>query len=159
MKTQKTKILARIMTKVRIRKGSSFIGLSILALLLTVGAVGEAQARIRVRATVHTPLVQVRIDNGFHQSARNHRRALPLRYDHDIRITQRDRKIARRLGHLTGRSGRELIQLRQQGYSWNEIGRWLGVPGRVVQAAKNGGTWQRFLAGQRRGPFCQVGGR
>ena len=160
MKTKKTTIRARIITKVRTnKKRMSLVSLSVLALLLTVGAVDEAQARIRVKATVRTPYVRVQVDNGAYHHTRGYRQALPVRHYEYNRVTQRDRKIASRLGRFTGVPRRELIQLRMQGYSWGEIGRWLDVPRKVVRAAQNGKSWRRFMNRQDRGHYCEVGGR
>lgn len=135
----------------------TFISLPVLALLLTVVAVDEAQARIRVKGTVRTPHGYIHVDNGPYHHKRGYRRALPVRYYQEYRVTKRDRKIARRLGRYTGVPKRELIQLRKQGYSWREIGRWLGVPRRVVRAAKSHASWRHFMDRQRYGHYCEVG--
>lgn len=160
MKTKKTKIIAGITTKVRTnKKRLGFFSLPVLVLLLTIGAVDEAQARIRVQATVKTPYGRVQIDNGAYHHTRGYRRALPVRHYEDYRVSKRDRNIARRLGRFTGVPKRELVQLRRQGYSWSEIGRWLDVPRKVVKAAKNGKSWKRFMNRHNRGHYCEVGGR
>ena len=98
------------------------------------------------------------MDNGgaYHHT-RGYRRALPARYHQEFRVTKRDKKIARRLGRYTGVPKRELIQLRKQGYSWREIGRWLGVSRRVVRAAKSHASWRHFLDRNRYGRYCEVG--
>ncbi len=160
MKTKKNTIRTRIMTKVRTnRKRLGLFSLPVLALLLTMGVVDEAQARIRVRATVRTPYGMVRVDNGAYHHTRVYRQALPVRHYEYYRVTKRDKKIANRLGRYTGVPRRELIQLRKQGYNWGEIGRWLDVPRKVVRAAKSGKSWRRFLNRQGRGRHCEVGGR
>ncbi|MEN8007983.1 MAG: hypothetical protein ABFS42_13270 [Candidatus Krumholzibacteriota bacterium] len=161
MKTNKTTIRTRIMTKVRTnRKRLSLVSLPVLALLLTIGAVDEAQARIRVKATVRTPYGRVQVDNGPYHHTRVYRQELPVRYYRDhYRVTKRDRKIARRLGSFTGVPKRELLQLRKQGYTWGEIGRWLDVPRKVVRAAKSGKRWKRFMNRHHRNHYCEVGGR
>ena len=160
MKSKKTTIMARIMTKVRTnKKRLSLFLLPVLALLLTIGAVDEAQARIRVKATVITPYGRVQVDNGAYHHTRVYRQVLPVRHYEYYRATRQDQKIASRLGRYTGVPRRELIQLRKQGYSWGEIGRWLGVPRKVVRAAKSGISWRRFMNHQNRGHYCEVGGR
>jgi len=160
MKTKKIKIMAKIMTKIRTnRKRVGLTGLPVLVLLLTLGAVDQAQARIRVQATVRTPYGNIQIDNGAYHPTRGYRQALPVRHFDNYRETQRDRMIAGRLARFTGAPQRELMQLRKQGYNWNEIGRWLDVPNGVVRAAQSGKSWKRFMNGERRGYHCEVGGR
>ena len=160
MKTKKTTIMARIMTKVRTnKKRMSLFSLPVLALLLTIGAVDEAQARVRVRATVRTPYGHIQIDNGAYHHTRGYRQALPVRHYEYYCVTKRDKKIAGRLGHYTGVPRRELIQLRKQGYTWSEIGRWLDVSRKVVRAAKSEKRWRRFMRHRNRGHYCEVGGR
>jgi len=120
----------------------NLLTLSMLALLL-LGA-GDASARVRVRATVHTPYGAVRIDNsqrGRYYAPRRHL---------DYTVTRYDRKIAKRLARYTGVSKGEILRLRRQGYRWSEIGRRLDVSRRVVRAAKHQGSWQRFLRDERR---------
>ena len=114
----------------------TFISLPVLVLLLTVGIVDDAQARIRVKGTLRTPHAVIQVDNGAYHHNRGYRQAFPVRYNERIRVSEKDRKIARRLGRYTGVPTRELIQMRKQGYSWKEIGNWLGVPRKVVRAAK-----------------------
>ncbi len=135
----------------------TFISLPVLALLLTVGAADEAQARIRVKGTLRTPHGVVKVDTGPFHHTRGYRPVYPVRHYERIRVSKKDRKIARRLGRYTGAPKRELIQLRKQGYSWKEIGRWLGVPRKVVRAAKKQSTWRRFLERQQYGRYSEVG--
>ena len=135
----------------------TFMSLPVLAMLLTMGAVDEAQARIRVKGTLRTPHGVVVVDNGAFHHTREYRPALPVRYVERIRVSERDKKMAARLGRYTGVPKRELIQLRKQGYSWKEIGSWLGVPGQVVRAAKTNATWRHFLDRQHYGRYCEVG--
>lgn len=136
----------------------SIISLPVLALLLTVGAVDEAQARIRVRATLQTPHGQIQVDNGAYRPARGYRRALPVRHYTEYRVSKKDRKIARRLGRFTGVPKRELVQMKRMGYSWRQIGNWLGVSKRVVRAAKSQKKWERFLNRQHHRRYSEVGG-
>jgi hypothetical protein len=135
----------------------TIISLPVLALLLTLGAVDEAQARIRVKGTLRTPHGVVVVDNGAYHHTRGYRPALPVRHVERIRVSERDKKMAARLGRYTGVPKRELIQLRKQGYSWKEIGRWLGVPRQVVRAAKVNATWRHFLDRQQYGRYSEVG--
>jgi hypothetical protein len=136
----------------------NLIYLPALALLLVIGAADQAQARIRVKATVRTPHGVVRVDNGPYRPAYEYRRALPVRYHQEFRVTKRDRKIAKRLARYTGVPKRELIQLKRQGYSWREIGRWLGISPQAVKASKSHKKWKRFLKRERRHGYCEVGG-
>ena len=135
----------------------TFISLPVLVLLLTLGAADEAQARIRVKGTLRTPHGFIQVDNGAYHHTRGYRQAAPARYVERVRVTKKDRKIAGRLGRYTGVPKRELIQLRKQGYSWREIGRWLGVPRRVVRAAKNQASWRHLMDRQRYGRYHEVG--
>jgi hypothetical protein len=135
----------------------TFICFPALALLLTAVAVDEAQARIRVRGTLQTPHAVVHVDNGAYRHGRVYRQALPVRYYERVRVSQNDRKIARRLARYSGVPQRELIQLRKEGYSWREIGRWLGVPRKVVHAAKKQSSWKRFLNRHRYGLYSEIG--
>jgi len=136
----------------------SIISLPVLALLLTVGAVDEAQARIRVRATLQTPHGQIQVDNGAYRPARGYRRALPIRHCTEYRVSKKDQKIARRLSRFTGVPKRELIQMKRMGYSWRQIGNWLGVSHRVVRAAKSQKSWERLLNRGHYGRYFEVGG-
>lgn len=135
----------------------TLISLPVLTLLLAVGIVDEAQARIRVKGTLRTPHGVVQVDNGAYRHDRGYRQAFPVRYQERIRVSKKDRKIARRLGRYTGVPKRELIQMRKQGYSWKEIGNWLGVPRKAVRAAKNNSSWRRFLDRQQYGRYSEVG--
>jgi hypothetical protein len=135
----------------------TFISLPVLALLLTVGAADEAQARIRVKGTFRTPHGIIQVDNGAYHHTRGYRQVVRVRHYEQSWITKRDHKIARRLGRYTGVPKRELVQLRKQGYSWREIGRWLGVPRRIVRAAKSHASWRHFQDQQRYGRYCEVG--
>lgn len=136
----------------------TLLSLPALTLLLILGTADEAQARIRVKATFRTPHGVVQVDNGASRHSRGYRRALPIRYQREFRVTKKDKKIARRLGRYTGVPKRELIQLKRQGYSWGEIGNWLGVSRKAVRAAKSQHKWEKFLKRQRRGGYCEVGG-
>lgn len=140
-------------------KAMKNISLVTLVLLISLGAADQAQARIRVKATLRTPNVQVSVDNGAYNHSPRYRQALPARYHQKVRISKRDKNVAKRLARYTGTPKRELIQLRKQGYSWREIGRWLGISRKVVRAAKTQASWRHFLNHRRPGPYCEVGGR
>ena len=123
--------------------------LAALTLLLGHGLAQDAEAKIRVRATLRTPHVGVVYSSG--PAYRFERPApLPTRYYRHVEVSRRDRRIAKRLASYTGVPRRELIHARRMGYSWNEIGRWLGVSKRVVKAAKSARRWERFLERERR---------
>jgi hypothetical protein len=125
--------------------------LSLCALVLLVGFVANADAVIRVEATVRTPNVRVRVGNmPVSHDGRQTKRHLPVREQRYYKISQQDRMIASRLAYYTGVPTRELIQLKRQGYSWFEIGRWLYVPRPVVRAAMQQRSWKRFLDQERR---------
>jgi hypothetical protein len=124
--------------------------LTALTLLLGFGLVDEAEAKIRVKATLRTPNVGVVFDNGRSDCRIGRPLPLPDRHYRNVRISKRDKRIAKRLAYYTGVSKRELIQAKRMGYSWNEIGRWLDVPRRVVKAAKSARRWERFLRYERR---------
>ena len=160
MKTRKTRILTRIMTKVRTnRKRLTHFGLPVLVLLLALSAVDEAQARIRVQATVRTPYMTVQVDNGPYGQARVHRAVLPVRHLEVRRVSARDRNVARRLSRFTGVPRPELVQLRREGNTWREIGRWLGVPRQVIRASLNGKSWRMFMDRHDHRRYCEIGGR
>jgi hypothetical protein len=72
-------------------------------------------------------------------------------------VSKRDKKIARRLGRYTGVPKRELLRLKRMGYSWREIGNWLGISKQAVRAAKSKGRWARFLERQRHGRYREIG--
>ena len=137
---------------------NTIISLPVLALLLALGPAGEAQAGVRFKASLRTPHARIVVDNGAFHHVRGYRRPLPVRYHQEFRITKKDRRIARRLARYTGVPKRELIQLKKMGYSWNEIGRWLGVSRKAVRAARSQASWERFLNRHHRVRFLEVGG-
>jgi hypothetical protein len=127
--------------------------LSLIALVLIVGPgrATDADAGIRVDATLRTPNTRVHISNTSSQHfqsyfAKNHR----IRTYRHYRIGEQDRKMARRLAWYTGVPARELIYLKRRGYRWFEIGRWLHVPRPVVRAAMSDRSWRRFVRAERR---------
>lgn len=133
------------------RMQMSLLSLMILALLVAPVIVHAAEAGIRFNVAVNTPTVHVRVGNTPAGQYRIYQRGLlPVRKLILYRIGTRDRKIAQRLARYTGVPARELVQLRHRGYTWFEIGRWLGLPRRVVRAAGHPRSWNRFLLGERR---------
>lgn len=129
----------------------SLLALAALALLVGPALVRDAEAEVRFNATLHTPNMSVRIGNvpsGRYGSYRAGH--LPIRRDRHYKILKRDKQIARRLARYTGAASAELIRLRAFGYNWLEIGRWLRLPDRVVRAAFNQRSWNRFVHEGRR---------
>ena len=116
---------------------TTLAALAALTLLLGLGLADDAEARIRVNATLRTPHAGVVFSNGPADCRVEPLRPLPARYYRHIEVSRRDRRIARRLASYTGVPQRELIHARRLGYSWREIGNWLGVSKRVVKAAKS----------------------
>jgi len=121
-------------------------------LVMSFLAVQPAQAKIRVRVNVRTPQVNLQVHSG---RVNNHRVAVqrvPMSARHHCHhdITKQDRKIAKRLAKYAHVSKRELINLRNQGYRWSEIGRWLDLPRGAVYAAKDSRSWKRFLRHEQR---------
>jgi len=119
--------------------------LAALAFAAATAMASDAVAEIQFSAVVHTPIVSVRIGTtpAGHPIMRPVR-PLPLRR-FVYRIGNNDVRIAERLSWYTGVPMAELLRHRRCGYSWYEIGSWLYVPGRVVRAAMNQGSWNRFL--------------
>ncbi len=146
------------------RMQMSLLSLMAMALLVAPVIVHAAEAGIRFNVTVNKPNVHVRVGNTPTGRYRIYQRGrLPVRKLTLYRISIRDRKIAQRLARYTGVPARELVQLRHRGYTWLEIGCWLGLPRRVVLAAGHPQSWNRFLLGERRlalrgaclvGPVC-----
>jgi len=133
----------------------TLMSLATLALLIGAVIAQDADAQIRVDATLHTPNVRVRISSTPSDHYRSSKkRQLPVRMHKHVKISKRDRKIARRLARYTGVPSRELIQLRRQGYGWFQIGRWVQLPRPMVRAAMHEQSWNRFLRQQRRLARC-----
>ena len=130
-------------------------GLMALALLIAMAPMNQASATVRVRASVKTPHLTVRVDNTpraynySHIKQRHNQRRVA------VRIDKQDRRIAKRLARVTAYSKRELLGMRRDGLSWNRIGRYLNLRPQVVRAAKNAASWERYLhGGQRRHVRC-----
>jgi len=129
---------------------NSIVALAALTIILGIGLADSAEAKIRVSATLRTPHAVVHYDNGPAPRVIYRDRALPVRHYMKAKVSKRDRRIAKRLARYTGVPKRELIHLKRMGYRWGEIGRWLGVSPRVVRAAKQSRSWDRFLRYERR---------
>ena len=134
-----------------------------LTLLLVGGTIGtaEAQARLRVRASITTPSMHLSIGQHHGHGYRlDYRRTLPAtrRYD-QYQLRKVDRRIAGRLGRYTGVPAKELLRHKRHGYTWSEIGRWLELPRRAVRAAMDAKTWKRYLRGDRIKSGCIRYGR
>jgi hypothetical protein len=99
---------------------------------------------------VRTPNVRIHVGNTSSHYRSYKRGHLPVRKNLYLRITQRDRQIARRLARYTGVPARKLVQLRRHGFHWFEIGRWLDLPRPVIRAARHHRSWKRFLREERR---------
>jgi len=126
------------------------MALAALTILLGLGLAGRAEARIRVQATLSTPHVGIVIGNGPVITRPVPLRPLPVRVQRTFPVSKRDQRIARRLARYTGVSRGELIRARRMGYTWREIGAWLGVPPRVLQAAMSSRHWEGFPRSQGR---------
>lgn len=125
-------------------------GLMALALLITMVPLQQAEAGIQVRATVTTPHIRVRVSTDPAPVYRyTHLRNLPPRHCAMVVIDKQDRRIARRLARYTGYEKQELLRLRRQGYSWQEIGGWLNLRPQVVRAAHGARSWEQYLHGGR----------
>jgi hypothetical protein len=129
------------------KKRMMFLGFTVSALILGLGMVEKARAGVRVSATVRTPAITVRVGNTPRAFVP---RPLPVRrvYRH-VPITHRDREIASRLEWYTGVPVKQMLFMKSRGYTWCEIGHWLGVSDGTVQAAMQYRTWKRFLRAQR----------
>ena len=139
----------------------SLLSIAALAVLVGPGMIKNATAGVRVKATVRTPNVSVRIGNTPSRHYRSFvRKPLPVRHvRHHVIITQQDRKIARRLARYTGVQARELIFLRARGFTWVTIGRWLELRPRAIRAAMRQDSWNRFLRHDCQMACCDDGRR
>jgi hypothetical protein len=124
---------------------ASLMSLAVLGLLGTFAA-DTASAGVRVRATLETPTVRVRLGNTRvvytptceiePATVHIHKRG---------RLTARDHRIANRLSWYAGVPKRRVMKLRRKGYTWFGVGRFLHVPRPVVRAAMHQRSWKRFL--------------
>lgn len=121
--------------------------LILAAVTLAVGTLiaTDIAAEVRFSAAVRTPVVSVHVGSAP-LGCRTVRQVRPLPARGRIHRTQRhDVIVAERLAWYTGVPAGEFLRYRRFGYSWYEIGQLLYVPGRVVRAAMNGESWQRYL--------------
>ena len=139
-------------------RNRNLIGLMALALLITMAPISQAQAGIVVRAGIDTPHLSVRVNTVGGPSVRySHLRPLAPRPHVIVHIDRQDRQMARRLSRYTGESQAWLLKMRRYGYSWREIGDWMGLSPRVVRAARNAESWERFLHGGRQVKVVRCG--
>jgi hypothetical protein len=132
---------------------ASIIGLLTMILIAGAAAVDEARADLRVRATLRTPRVHVRVSN---VPDRHHRYIVrDHRYRGDIHsLSRRDHLVAKRIARVTGIPRRELLELRSYGYGWRGIGRWYDIPRPLIRAAQaDNRTWKRWLKRGRPGTY------
>ncbi len=126
-----------------------------VVLLISFMAVQTAEAKVRVRSSIRTPHIGIRVNTRpvvqRHLVVR--RVPLPVRRHAHFEITKEDRKMAKRLARYTGVTKRELIRLRRQGYRWMEIGRWLELPRSTVRAARDAHSWKHFLRYEQRNAY------
>jgi hypothetical protein len=125
------------------------LGLVALAFLAVIATFEDAGAKVRVRATLRAPNVVVHFGTASSCRCNNCTiRHMPIRKQIVYKVNQRDRLVAVRLARYTGVPSRDLLQLRRNGYSWFEIGRFLDLSRPAVRAAMNQVTWKRFLQHQ-----------
>ena len=119
-------------------------------IILTGSAlVTDADAGVRVSATLRTPAVVVRVGHPpYALRYKDKTRRLPVRQYRVYTVTSNDWMVAGRLASVTRVAAQELIQLRRYGYTWFEIGHYLYLPPRVTRAALDHRTWKRFLREQ-----------
>ena len=91
---------------------------------------GSSEAGVRVRVQVNSPLISAILHSGGHGPGLNVKIHPRVR---SYQITKVDRKIARKIARRTEYSKRDLLQLRRVGYSWNQIGRLLHLPSRLMR--------------------------
>lgn len=122
--------------------------LGFLAPILVTGAglVPDADAGVKVKATLRTPGVVVRVGHPSYTQYRTHKtkRFHVRRYQH-FNVTRQDWRVAGRLASVTGVPTRELIEYRRYGYTWREIGRAFRLPRPMMHAAMDQRSWKRFL--------------
>lgn len=134
----------------------NFAGLMALALLIALAPVGKAQAKVVVRASVATPHLSVRVNPTPVAYYYKHLKPRPVRTRVIVRIDKQDRKMARRLARVSNYSKKELLEMRRDGYSWNQIGSFLNLNPRAVRAARHAMSWERYL-GERRHTVVRCG--
>lgn len=130
---------------------TTLAAITALTIILGFGALDRAEAAIRVQATLRTPNVDIVIGNRPAVRRVLPLRPLPVRAHLQAAVTRRDARIARRLARYTGVSRGEILRARRMGYTWREIGRWLDVPVRVLDAAMSSREWNRTQSCGRHG--------
>jgi hypothetical protein len=111
----------------------------------------QASAGIRIVASVNTPAASVHVCTVPSCNYRiDYDRRVDVRRHAYYEITNRDKRIARRLAYFTGVPARKLVNLRRRGFRWAEIGDMIHLPRPVVRAAFSQKSWDRFLRQERR---------
>lgn len=123
----------------------NLIGLMALALIIAMTPIQQASAKVRVRAAFNTPHLSVQVNTARPAIRYGERRIQPSHRPAVIHVSKQDKRMAKRLARYTGYSKRELLDMRRAGYSWKRIGRYLDLSPRVVKAARNARSWDRFL--------------
>lgn len=118
MKTQKQNSRAALMA------------LSLTILMSAALAAPTAEAGVNVKVRVATPAVQATLSSGGHGPGLRVQVQPQCR---QLEITRFDRKVARQLAKRSAYSRQELLRLKQNGYSWAQIGRIAKLPARSVQ--------------------------
>lgn len=126
-------------------KRTTIMTLATIALALGIGGVADANAGLRIDARIHVGGGHTHIIYGSPDYGRVCLPPLQVRQGLRVRVTRADRQIAARLARYTGVSSRKLLRLKRQGYRWQEIGRWLGLPHKTIRMAMDGRRWHRFL--------------
>lgn len=118
----------------------------------------DANAEIRVRANIHTPVGRVVVDTAprYQHVVRPHRpRPVVVRSRPHFVSAKFDRRVAKRLERLTGYSKHELLDLRAAGYSWSRIGRLLRIDPVLIDVALDHHRFQRYVSrGRSRTMVC-----
>ena len=105
---------------------------ALAVLALTILAIpGSAEAGVRVGVQVKAPLINAVFHSGGHGSGLHVNVQPRIR---DYQITRIDRKIARKLAKRTIYTKQELLQLKRVGYTWNQIGRLLRLPSKMMRS-------------------------
>lgn len=108
--------------------------LTALALSMMIAPAG-AQAAVRIGVKVNTPVVTAVLHSGGYGPGLQIRVPAGQR---GIELTKVDRRIARQLAKRTVYNKSELLQLRRAGYSWDQVGRLLRIPSRLMQSVLPG---------------------
>lgn len=109
---------------------AALVALSLTILMSATLAAGNAEAGVNFKVRVNTPAVKASLHSGGHGSGLRIR-VQPQRYQ--VKITEFDRKVARKLAKRTAYNKQELLRLKRNGYSWREIGYMLDLPQKMVR--------------------------